>query len=95
MNNRRCPMSVPLAIADAARAAAHRARAVSEGAAVTAGAEVALAADRRWWSHLLLGRLNSLPITASSQRELLAAFAEEFSAAAEEIHHGTGKKSPV
>ncbi len=74
---------------------AHRARAVSEGAAVTAGAEVALAADRRWWSHLLLGRLNSLPITASSQRELLAALAEEFSAAAEEIHHGTGKKSPV
>jgi ABC-type uncharacterized transport system ATPase subunit len=88
-------MSVPLAIADAARAAAHQARAVSEGAAVTAGVEVALAADRRWWARLLLGRLDSLPITASSQRELLTALAEEFSAAADEIHHGTGKKLSV
>jgi len=88
-------MSVPLAIADAARAAAHQARAVSEGAAVTAGVEVALAADRRWWARLLLCRLDSLPITASSQRELLTALAEEFSAAADEIHHGTGKKLSV
>lgn len=86
-------MSVPLAIAEAAQAAALRARAVSDRAAITAGVEIALAADRRCWAHRLITRLNNLPVTASSQRQLLAALADEFSAAADEIDHGIGKKA--
>jgi hypothetical protein len=84
-------VSVPLAIAEAARAAAMPARAVSEAAAITAGVEVALAADRRCWSRRLLARLGELPVTATSQRELVAALAEEFYAAADAIDHGAGR----
>ncbi len=86
-------MSVPLAIAEAALAAACEARAVSDGAAVTAGVEAALAADRRCWGRRLLGRLNELPVSAAGQRELLAALAEEFFAAADEIDHGVGREA--
>ncbi len=86
-------MSLPLAIAEVALAAAHEARAVSEGAAVTAGVEAALAADRRSWGHRLLARLNDLPVSATGQRELLAALAEEFLAAADDIDHGVGRES--
>jgi hypothetical protein len=53
--------------------------------------EVALAADRRSWGRRLLARLDNLPVTASSQRELLAVLAEEFFAAADEVDHGAGK----
>lgn len=84
-------MSVPLAILEAAQAAALPARAVSEAAAITAGVEVALVADRRCWGRWLLDRLGELPITATSQREFVAALAEEFSAAADEIDHGAGR----
>lgn len=86
-------MSVPLAIAEAALAAACEARAVSEGAAVTAGVEAALAADRRCCARRLLARLNDLPVSATGQRELLAALAEEFFAAADEIDHGVGREA--
>ncbi len=86
-------MSVPLAIAEAARAAAGPARAVSDAAAVTAGVEAALAADRRYWARRLLARLDELPSTASSQRQLVAALAEEFYAAADDIDHGTGQEA--
>lgn len=84
-------MSVPLAIAEAARAAARPARAVSDEAAITAGVEVALAADRRYWCRQLLARLGDLPVTAISQRELIATLAEEFATAADEIDHGAGR----
>ena len=70
-------MSVPLAITEAAHAAARPARAVSDTAAVTAGVEAALAADRRYWARRLLTRLGDLPITAGSQRELVVSLAEE------------------
>lgn len=86
-------MSVPLAIAEAALAAACEARAVSEGAAVTAGVEAALAADRRSWARRVLARLNDLPVSATGQRELLAALAEELFAAADEIDHGFGREA--
>ena len=86
-------MSVPLAIAEAALAAACEARAVSEGAAVTAGVEAALAADRRSWGRRLLARLNDLPVSATGQRELLAALAAEFFAAADDIDHGVGREA--
>jgi hypothetical protein len=69
-------MSVPPIIAEAALAA------------VTAGVEAALAADRRSWGHRLLKDLSDLPVGATSQRELLASLAEEFYAAADEIDHG-------
>jgi hypothetical protein len=81
-------MSVPPIIAEAALAAALPARAVSDAAAVTAGVEAALAADRRSWGHRLLKDLSDLPVGATSQRELLASLAEEFYAAADEIDHG-------
>jgi hypothetical protein len=84
-------VSIPLAIAEAARAAARPARAVSEEAAITAGVEVALAADRRYWGRRLLARLEELPSTAISQRELLATLAEELATAADEIDYGTGR----
>lgn len=84
-------MSVPLATLEAARAAALPAWAVSGTAAITAGVETALAADCRCWGRRLLGRLDELPITATSQREFVAALAEEFSAAADEIDHGAGR----
>ncbi|MGH3811769.1 MAG: hypothetical protein ACRDUV_04835 [Pseudonocardiaceae bacterium] len=83
-------MSVPLAIAEAARAAAHPARAVSDAAAITAGVEAALAADRRYWGRRLRARLSDLPVSAISERGLVAALAEEFYAAADEIDHGVG-----
>ena len=86
-------MSVPLAIAEAARAAARPARAVSDDAAVTAGVETALAADRRYWSRQLLARLGDLPVSAISQRELIVTLAEQFSTAADEIDHGRGWES--
>ena len=86
-------MSVPLVIAEAAHAAARPARAVSDTAAVTAGVEAALAADRRYWARRLLTRLGELPSTASSQRELVAALAEEFYAAADDIDHGAGQET--
>jgi hypothetical protein len=63
-------MSVPVTIAEVARAAARPARTVSGEAAVTAGAEAALAADRRYRSRQLLARLSDLPVTVSSHREL-------------------------
>jgi hypothetical protein len=84
-------VSVPLAIAEAARAAALPARAISEAAAITAGVEVALAADRRCWGRRLLARLDDLPVTATNRHELLAALAEEFYAAADAIDHGRGR----
>jgi hypothetical protein len=84
-------MSVPWAIAEVAQAAARPARAVSDEAAVTAGVEAALAADRRYWSRQLLARLGDLPVTASSRRELIATLAEEFCAAADEIDDGRGR----
>ncbi len=86
-------MSIPLAIAEAALAAACEARAVSEGAAVTAGVEAALAADRRCWARRLLARLDDLPVSAADQRELLAALAEEFLTAADDIDHGFGREA--
>ena len=86
-------MSVPLAIAETAHAAALPARAVSDAAAVTAGVEAALAADRRYWARRLLTRWGELPITASSQRELVAALAEEFYAAADDIDHGADQEA--
>ncbi len=86
-------MSVPFAIAEAARVAARPARAVSDEAAVTAGVEAALAADRRCWGRQLLARLSNLPLTASSQRELLATLAAEFYAAADEIDYGVGQEA--
>lgn len=86
-------MNLPLAITEAALAAACEARAVSEGAAVTAGVEAALAADRRCWGRRLLAHLNDLPVSATDQRELLAALAEEFFAAADEIDHGVGREA--
>jgi hypothetical protein len=58
-------VSVPLAILEAAQAAALPARAVSDAAAITAGVEAALAADRRCWGRWLLDRLGELPITAT------------------------------
>lgn len=88
-------MSVPVAILEAAQAAALPARAVSEAAAITAGVEVALAANRRCWGRRLLERLGELPITATSQREFIAALAEEFSAAADEIDHRDGRGRTV
>jgi hypothetical protein len=63
-------MSVPLAIAEIVRAATRPA--VSGEAAVTAGVEAALAADRRYWSRQLLARLGDVPVTASGHRELIA-----------------------
>ncbi len=86
-------MSIPLAITEAALAAARPARAVSDAAAVTAGVEAALAADRRFWARRLLARLDELPSTASTQRALVAALAEEFSAAAAAIDHGAGSEA--
>ncbi len=86
-------MSVSLAITEAAHAAALPARAVSDAAAVTAGVEAALAADRRYWARRLLTRLGGLPITASSQREFVTALAEEFYAAADDIDHGAGQEA--
>ena len=86
-------MSVPLAIAETAHAAALPARAVSDAAAVTAGVEAALAADRRYWARRLLTRLGELPSTASSQRELVAALAEEFYAAADDIDYGADQEA--
>ena len=83
-------MSIPLAIAEVALAAARPARAVSDAAAVTAGVEAALAADRRYWARRLLARLEELPSTAGSQRALVAALAEEFAAAAAAIDHDAG-----
>lgn len=50
----------------------------------------ALAADRRRWGRRLLNHLGALPITATSQREFIAAMTEEFVAAADEIDHGPG-----
>ena len=87
-------MSVPPIIAEAALAAALPARAVSDAAAVTAGVEAALAADRRSWGRRLLGHLSDLPVGATSQRELLASLAEEFYAAADEIHPGGQAELP-
>ena len=81
-------MSVPPIIAEAALAAALPARAVSDAAAVTAGVEAALAADRRSWGRRLLEDLSDLPVGATGQRELLVSLAEEFYAAADEIDHG-------
>ncbi len=86
-------MSIPLAIAEVAHAAARPAHAVSDAAAVTAGVEAALAADRRYWACRLLTRLGELPSNASSQRDLAAALAEEFYAAADEIDHGAGQEA--
>jgi len=86
-------VSVPLAITEAAHAAARPARAVSDTAAVTAGVEAALAADRRYWARRLLTRLGDLPITAGSQRELVVSLAEEFYAAADDIDHGAGQEA--
>ncbi len=86
-------MSIPLAIAEVAYAAAGPARAVSDAAAVTAGVEAALAADRRYWARRLLTRLSELPITASNQRELVTALADEFFAAADAIDHGAGQEA--
>ncbi len=85
-------MSVPLTIIEAARAAALPARAVSDAAAITTGVTVALAADRRYWGHRLLARLADLPATATSERELVAALAEEFYVAADAIDHGAGRQ---
>ncbi len=85
-------MSVPLAIAEAARAAARPARAVSDEAAITAAVEAALAADRRHWSRQLLARLGGLPVTPISHRDFIATLAEEFSVAADEIDHGRGRE---
>lgn len=86
-------MSVPLAIAEAAQAAARPARAVSEEAAVTAGVEAALAADRRDWACRLRTRLGDLPSSAIAEREIVAALAEELNAAADEIDYGVGRVS--
>ena len=83
----RCLVSIPLAIAEAARAAALPARTVSEGAAITAGVEAALVADRRYWARRLLALLDNLPVAAISQRELLATLAKDFSAAADETDY--------
>ena len=55
-----------------------------------APAEATLAADRRCWAHRLLACLGELPVTVTSQRNLTAALAEQFSAAADEIDHRTG-----
>ena len=90
-------MSVPSVITEAALAAALPARAVSDAAAVTAGVEAALAADRRSWGRRLLGHLGDLPTGATSQRELLASLAEEFYAAADEIDPGgqMGARRPL
>jgi hypothetical protein len=84
-------VTIPLAIAEAARAAARPARAVSDDAAVTAGVEAALAADRRCWARLLLSRLSELPSSATAERELFSALAEELSAAADEVDNGMGQ----
>ncbi len=86
-------MSVPFAVVEAALAAARSARAVSDAAAVTAGVEAALAADRRGWAQRLLTRLGDLPVCATGQRELVATLAEEFSTSADEIDHGLGRKA--
>ncbi|MGH4020310.1 MAG: hypothetical protein ACRDT0_13955 [Pseudonocardiaceae bacterium] len=88
-------MSVPWAIAEAALAAAGPARAVSDAAAITAGVEAALAADRRCWGGRLRARLSDLPVSATSQRDLVAALAEEFYTAADEIDHGVGREPAV
>lgn len=85
-------MSISLAIVEAAQAAALPARAVSDAAAVTAGVEAALAADRRYWARRLLTRLGELPNTARSQRDLVTTLAEEFYAAADDIDHGAGRE---
>lgn len=87
-------MSISSTIVEAAQAAARPARAVSDAAAVTAGVEAALAADRRCWGHRLVARLDELPASATGGRELVAAFAEEFFRAADEIDHGAGE-TPV
>ncbi len=84
-------MSIPLVIVEAAHAAARPARAVSEAAAVTAGVEAALAADRRCWGHRLVARLDELPASATGRRELVAALAEEFFLAADDVDHGVGR----
>ena len=84
-------MSIPLAIVEAAQAAARPARAVSDAAAVTAGVEAALAADRRCWGHRLVARLDELPASGTGRRELVAALAEEFFRAADEVDHGAGR----
>jgi hypothetical protein len=78
-------VSVPLAILEAAIVAACSAHAVSDTAAITAGVEAALAADRRRWGGRLLARLGDLPATATIQRDLVATLAEEFYTAADEI----------
>lgn len=81
---------IPLGVLEAAHAAARPARAVSEAAAVTAGVEAALAAERRCWARRLLARLGDLPVTAAGERGLLAAIAEELYAAADDIDRGLG-----
>ncbi|MDQ3150311.1 MAG: hypothetical protein M3R63_00825 [Actinomycetota bacterium] len=84
-------MSISLAIVEAAQEAARPARAVSDTAAVTAGVEAALAADRRCWGHRLVTRLDELPASATDRRELVAALAEEFFRTADEVDHGAGR----
>jgi hypothetical protein len=84
-------VSIPFAIVEAAQVAARSARAVSDAAAVTAGVEAALAADRRRWSRRLLAHLDDLPASATRQRELVAALANELYRAADEIDHGAGR----
>jgi hypothetical protein len=82
---RRCPVSIPLAVTEAAIAASGSARAVSDTASITAGVKAALAADRRRWGRWLVARLGDLPATATIQRDLVATLAEEFYTAADEI----------
>ncbi len=78
-------MTVPATIAEAAIAAARPARAVSEAAAVIAGVEVALAADRRRWGQQLQARIDGLPSSATSLRQLYLTLAQEFYSAADDI----------
>lgn len=84
-------MGVPFVVVEAALAAARPARTVSDAAAITAGVEAALAAERRCWARRLLTRLGDLPVCATDQREFIAALAEEFYTAADEIDHGLGR----
>ena len=53
-----------------------------------ASTEAVLSADRRRSGRQQLPYFDDLPVTASSQRELLATLAEEFYAPAAEIDHG-------
>lgn len=46
-----------------------------------------------WRSRLSIIPLRELPNTASSQRDLVAALAEEFYAAADDIDHGAGQEA--